>query len=118
MLKGGTQGKFKEVPFTFTPQARVSFLNLCKAFTTAPLLRHFDLLLPIRMETDASGYAISAIILQAHPKTRHWHHVAFWSWKQSLVERNYGIGESEMLAIVEACKEQRRSTCSVCEKMR
>lgn len=69
MLKGGTQGKFKRVPFTFTPEARTAFLNLRKAFTTAPLLRHFDPLLPIRMETDVSGFAISAIISQAHPET-------------------------------------------------
>ena len=107
MLKGGTQGKFKGVPFTFTPEARISFLNLRTAFTTAPLLRHFDPLLPIRMESDASGFAISAILSQAHPETGHWHPVAFWSRKKSPAERNYGIGESEMLAIVEACKEWR-----------
>ncbi len=107
MLKGGTQGKFKGVPFTFTPEARTSFLNLRTAFTTAPLLRHFDPLLPIRMESDASGFAISAILSQAHPETGHWHPVAFWSRKKSPAERNYGIGESEMLAIVEACKEWR-----------
>ena len=37
MIKGRTQGKFKGVAFTFTPEARASFLNLRKAFTTAPL---------------------------------------------------------------------------------
>ena len=79
MLKKQTQGKFKGVPFTFTPEARASFLNLCKAFTTAQLLRHFDPLLPIRMEKDASGFAISAIILQTHPETGHWHPLTFWS---------------------------------------
>ncbi len=107
MLKGGTQGKFKRVRFTLIPQARVSFLNLCKAFTTAPLLRHFDPLLPICMETDASGFGNPAIISQAYPETRHWHLVAFWSWKQSPAEQNCGIGESEILAIVEVCKEWR-----------
>lgn len=105
MLKGGTQGKFKRVTFTFTTEARTSFLNLREAFTTAPLLRHFDPLLPIRMETDVSGFAISAILSQAHPETGHWHPIPFWSRKKSPAERNYGIGESEMLAIVEACKE-------------
>ncbi len=107
MLKGGTQEKFKGVPFAFTPEVRASFLNLRIAFTTVLLLRHFDPLLPIRMETDASGFAISAIISQAHPETGHWHPVAFWSRKKSTAERNYGIGESEMLAIVEACKQWR-----------
>ena len=107
MLTGGTQGKFKGVPFDLTLEARTSFCNLQKAFTTAPLLRHFDPLLPIRMETDASGFVISAILSQAHPETRHWHPVAFWSRKKTPAERNYGIGESEMLAIVEACMEWR-----------
>ena len=60
MLKGGTQGKFKEVPFTFTPQARVSFLNLCKAFTTAPLLLHFDPLLPICKGVNLVAYTNSS----------------------------------------------------------
>ncbi len=59
------------------------------------------------MKTDASGFAISAMILQGHPGTGHWHQVAFWSRKKSTAERNYSIGESEMLAIVEACKEWR-----------
>ncbi len=62
-------------------------------------------MLPIRIKTGASGFAISAIILQAHPETGHWHPVAFRSRKKSSAERNYGIGESEMLAIVEACKQ-------------
>ena len=104
MLQGKTHGKFKEVPFTFTPEARTSFAKLRTAFTTAPLLRHFDPLLPIRMELDASGFAIFAILSQAHSKTRHWHSVAFWSRKKSLAKRNYGIKESGILAIVEACK--------------
>lgn len=77
MLTGGTQGKFKGVPFVLTSEARTSFHNLQKAFTTAPLHRHFDPLLPIRMETDASGFAISAFLSQAHPETGHWHLVAF-----------------------------------------
>ena len=107
MLKRETQGKFKGVPFIFTPEAQTYFLNLRKAFTTAPLLRHFDLLLLIWMEIDASDFAISAIISQAHPETGHWHLVAFWSQKKSPAKRNYGISKSEMLAIVEACKKWR-----------
>lgn len=107
MLNAGTRRKFKGVPFTFTPEARTSFLNLRKAFTTAPLLRHFDQLLSVCIESDASGFAISAILSQAHPETGHWQPVAFRSRKKSPAERNYSIGESEMLAIVEACKEWR-----------
>lgn len=77
MLKDRTQGKFKEMPFKFTAKAGTSFLNLRTAFTTAPLLRHFDPLLPIRIESDASGFAISAILSQAHLETGHWRLVVF-----------------------------------------
>ncbi len=107
ILTGGTQRKFKGVPFDLTLEARTSFCNLQKTFTTASLLRHFDPLLPIRIETDASGFAISAILSQTHPETGNWHPVAFWSRNKTPTERNYGIEESEMLAIVEACKEWR-----------
>ncbi len=107
ILKRRTQGKFKGVPFDFTPEARASFLNLRIAFTTAQLLWHFDPLLPICIETDDSGFAILAIVSQAHLGTRHWHPVVFWSGKKSPTEQNYAIGESEMLAIVEACKQWR-----------
>lgn len=93
------------MPFIFTLEARTSFLNLHIAFLIALFLRHFDPLLFICMESDALGFAIFAIFSQAHPETKHWHSVIFWSRKKSPAKRNYSIGESEMLAIVEACKE-------------
>ena len=77
MLTGGIQGKFKEVLFVLTLEARTSFCNLQKAFTTAPLLCHFDPLLPIQIETDASGIAIPSILPQARSGTGYWHPVAF-----------------------------------------
>lgn len=72
---------------------------------TAPMLRNFNLKLKIRVETDASGYAVSAIITQLNPETRQWHPIAYWSRKMTDPERNYGIGETEMLTIVEACRQ-------------
>ena len=38
---------------------------------------------------------------------QHWYPVAYWSRKKTPAERNYGIGDSEGLAIVEACKQWR-----------
>ena len=107
MLKGATQGKFKHVPFTFTPEARISFLNFRITFISTPHLRHVDPLLPICIESDALGFVFFAILSQVHPETGHWHSVAFWFRKKSPVKQNYGIRESEMLAIIEACKEWR-----------
>ena len=41
-----------------TSEAKKAFIHLRKAFTKAPILRHFQI------ETDASGYAISGIFSQ------------------------------------------------------
>ena len=45
-------------PTFLTPDAREAFNQLRQAFTKAPILRHFDPECHIRIETDASGYAI------------------------------------------------------------
>ena len=62
MLKGGSKGKFKGINFYLTEDAEFSFYQLCLAFTTAPMLCHFDLLFFISVETNASGFAISGIL--------------------------------------------------------
>ncbi|MGL5829755.1 MAG: Ty3/Gypsy family RNase HI domain-containing protein, partial [Angustibacter sp.] len=112
LLAGGTQGKFSK-PFTLTPQAEASFEALKTAFTTAPVLQHFDPSQRLRLETDASKYAIAGILSQprrgAAPDStdQHWHPVAYWSRKTVPAERNYYAGDAEMLAIVMACKHWR-----------
>ena len=47
-----------------TPKAREAFTQLRQAFTEAPILRHFDLKCHIRIETNASGYAIGGVLSQ------------------------------------------------------
>ena len=47
-----------------TLEARLAFTQLRKAFTKAPILQHFDSECHIRIETDASGYAISGVLSQ------------------------------------------------------
>ena len=71
------------------------------------MLLHFDPKRKIQLETDASGVAISAILSQLVESTGQWHPIAFWSRKMHAAQLNYGVGETEMLAIVEACKELR-----------
>ena len=39
-------------------------IQLRQAFTKAPILRHFDIKYHIRIETDASGYAIGGVLSQ------------------------------------------------------
>ena len=45
-----------------TSEAKLAFLRLRQAFTEAPILHHFDPKRYIRIETDASRYAIGGIL--------------------------------------------------------
>lgn len=98
---------FLDKKFKLPEKAKEAFNKLKEAFTEAPLLRHFDPRLRIRVETDASGYAISGIISQLQEDDGQWHPVAFWSRKMIDAERRYEAHDGELLAIVEAFKHWR-----------
>ena len=51
-----------------TPKAKLPFLQLKEAFTEAPIFYHFDPGRYIRIETDASDYAIGGILSQLTPE--------------------------------------------------
>ena len=72
---------------------------LKRAFTTAPVLAHFDPNKEILVETDASDY-VSAGILSQRDKEGVLHPVAFFSRKHSPAECNYEIYDKELMAIV------------------
>ena len=91
--------------FHWSSTCQAAFDELKRRFTTAPILKHFDPALPIRLHTDASGFAISGIISQLHGSI--WHPVAFFSRKCIPAECNYGIPDLEMLAIVESMRHWR-----------
>jgi hypothetical protein len=61
LLKGMQAGK-KSGTFSFPTKAQEAFQGLKTIFTTAPILVHFDLTKRILVETDASGFAITAVI--------------------------------------------------------
>jgi len=67
----------------------------------APLLTHIDVQRPVLIETDASDFAIGAILSQRDDKGR-LHPVAFHSRKFQPAEINYEIHDKELLAIVDA----------------
>ena len=67
-------------------------------FTEAPILRHFDPNEEIIVETDASDFAISAVLSQKFEGRLH--PVDFMSRKMNEHEINYDIHNKEMLAIV------------------
>ena len=110
LLKGMERGR-KTGPFQWTEAAQESFQLLKDAFTSAPVLVHFDPSKKVRVETDASKFAIAGTISQQHETSdgtkQHWHPVAFWSRKLTGAERNYSTHDGELLAIVEAFKHWR-----------
>ena len=98
-----------------TPEARLAFTQLRQAFVKAPILYHFNLESHIRIETDASGYAIGGILSQLSSGARpdgvvtkddlgKWHPIAFFSKKMIPVETRYKTHDGKLLAIVEAFK--------------
>ena len=100
------------IAFVFTPEARAAFNELKLRFTTAPILAHFDPSLPTHLETDASDYALGAMISQTH-KDGLTHPVAFDSRKLAAAELNYEIHDKELLAIVWALHKWRHYFLSV-----
>ncbi|MBW0546101.1 hypothetical protein O181_085816 [Austropuccinia psidii MF-1] len=54
----------KDSPFIFNEEALSKFQILKEAFTTAPILAHFNPSLPTIVETDASDYALGAVLTQ------------------------------------------------------
>ena len=108
----GATGK----PNFLTPDAKKAFNHLRLAFIEAPILRHFDPESHIRIETDASGYAIGGVLSQlnldsdAPPNDSNksdfgqWHPVAYFSRKMIPAETRYETHDAELLAIVEAFK--------------
>ena len=77
-------------------------------FVEAPILRHFDPSLQPIMETDASDFAIGAILSQRFPEDDKLHPTAFMSRKMQPAEINYEVHDKELLAIVAAFKEWKR----------
>ena len=90
-------------PFPLSEAAMGAFKVLKEAFTSAPLLRYFNENKPMRVETDASAFAIGGILIQQFEVDSHlyWLPVAYYSKKLLDMETQYGTGEQELLAIVE-----------------
>ena len=86
-----------------TPDARRAFTQLKQAFTKASILRHFDQEYHIRIETDASGYAIGGVLSQLTDLGQ-LHPVIYYSWKMIPAKARYKTHNGKLLAIVEAFK--------------
>ncbi|KAI0994988.1 hypothetical protein K3495_g13193, partial [Podosphaera aphanis] len=96
----------KDTPFLWNIQAEAAFETLKNAFTTAPILAHFDPEKLIIVETDASDY-VAAGILSQYDENNNLRPVAYFSKKHSPAECNYEIYDKELLAIIRAFEEWR-----------
>jgi len=93
--------------WSWSLEAEAAFQELKKRFTTAPILAHFDAAKLVIIETDASDFAIGAVLSQRDNENR-LHPVAFHSRKFQPAEINYEIHDKELLAVVDAFKHWRR----------
>uniref|UniRef100_A0A8C5MZR0 Gypsy retrotransposon integrase-like protein 1 n=1 Tax=Leptobrachium leishanense TaxID=445787 RepID=A0A8C5MZR0_9ANUR len=97
----------KDVRFQWSTEAQQAFERLKESFTQAPVLKQPEIHLPYYLETDASDIALGAILSQKFGDKKLLHPVAFYSRRLNSAERNYNIGEKELLAIKNALEEWR-----------
>ena len=81
-------------------------------FTEGSILAHCDFMRSTRLETDASDFALGAILSQLCEDNR-WHPIAFHSRKFQPTEVNYDVHDKEMMAIAAAFKEWEHLLMSV-----
>lgn len=79
---------------------------LKRKFTEKPTLVHANPDLPFIVETDASNFAIGAVLSQRNEKNE-LHPICYFSRSLNKSERNYSIYDKELLAVISACKEWR-----------
>ena len=91
----------KDAPWNFSEECQCSFNALKVAFTTAPILTHYQPNVPLVVETDASDYAVAGILSTTCPNGEI-RPVAFYSRMLTAPELNYDTHDKELLAIFEA----------------
>jgi len=91
----------------WTPAMDDAFRYLKGAFTTAPVLLHFDPQRGSFVETDSSDFALGGVLSQKDDEGK-LHPVAFHSRKLMPAEINYEIHDKELLAIVDCFEKWRR----------
>ena len=84
----------------------MAFEMMVTAFTTAPVLRHFDHDRQVIIETEGSDY-VSAGVLSQYDDNGVLHPVTYFSKKHSPAECNYNIYDKERMAIIKALEEWR-----------
>ncbi len=94
-------------PFHWSSEAEGAFLDLKKRFTSAPILINPDSSRQFVVEVDASDVGVGAVLSQRSPEDNKLHPCAFLSHRLSPTERNYDVGNRELLAVKMALEEWR-----------
>ena len=89
----------KEQKWDWTERQKEAFKELKERFTKEPVLVVLDLDKIMRIEVDASNYAIGGV-LSMKCEDRRWRLVVFLSKSLNKTERNYKIYNKEILAVI------------------
>ncbi|CAI7810857.1 unnamed protein product [Closterium sp. NIES-54] len=92
----------KDMNFVWGEEADAAFQELKIFLVSPPVLRIADQSRPFEVVTDASDFAIGAVLLQDFGNGLQ--PIAYESRKLQAAERNYSIHDKEMLAIIHAFK--------------
>lgn len=99
--------KHSHAKLIWQPEAKQAFSVLKERFTSAPVLRHPNPDLPFVVEVDASNTGVGAVLSQRQGIPEKMYPCAFFSRKLNSAERNYDVGNRELLAIKLALEEWR-----------
>jgi len=94
-----------KVKFSWTTEANDAFLK--SLFTSAPILIQPDSSKQFVVEVDASDIGVGAVLSQTAGPNNKLHPCAFFSRRLSPAERNYDVGNRELLAVKMALEEWR-----------
>src|SRR5262249_30324241 len=84
----------KDTHFEWTSQCQEAFDRLKNTISSEPVLRHLRHDLPFLLETDASGYAVGAVLMQEHDQDLH--PIEFFSHSLNQAQRNYSTPDQEL----------------------
>lgn len=93
----------KNVPWTWGERQKQAFEKLKESLTTAPVLAIPQFGKPYVIYTDASDFAIGAVLLQDQGDGLR--PCAYYSRKLRPAEKNYSVGDKELLAMIDALRE-------------
>ncbi len=96
----------KNKPFNWTIEQDQAFTLIKEKFTSEPILSIPDHSRPFILETDASNFAIGAVLSQ-YDENNVLHPCAFMSKGLKNAETRYDVYDKELLAIIAALKEWR-----------